>query len=164
MRLKQTFATIIFTLTVSSVFPQMHHQMLSSQGNTISSANGLKVTQTVGQQSVIGNKTIFNNSFIVGQGYQQAVWKVLVQSSDNTFTIGIYPNPFEDNIHLSVQGNLTGDCHFQIFDILGRLVRDFTIVEDAINQPIDLSDLESATYLVKVSNKNKNYFTKLIRQ
>lgn len=164
MRLKQTFATIIFTLTVSSVFPQLHHQMISSQGSTVSTTRGTVVTQTIGQQSVIGNKTVFNNSFVVGQGYQQAVWKVFVQSSDNTFAIGIYPNPFEDNIHLSVQGNLTGNCHFQIFDILGRLVRDFTIVENAINQPIDLSDLESATYLVKVSNKNKNYFTKLIRQ
>ncbi|WP_335974154.1 T9SS type A sorting domain-containing protein [Gaetbulibacter jejuensis] len=154
----------LFLFFSFNAFSQLHHQMLSVQGQTISTANGLKVTQTVGQQSVIGNKTIFNNSFIVGQGYQQAVRKALVQSSDNTFAIGIYPNPFEDNIHLSVQGNLTGNCHFQIFDILGRLVRDFTIVEDVINQPIDLSDLESATYLVKVSNKNKSYFTKLIKQ
>lgn len=164
MKSRQIFSTITLMITVNSVFSQLHHQMISSQGSTVSTTSGTVVTQTIGQQSVIGNKTIFSNSFIVGQGYQQAVWKALVQSSDNTFAIGIYPNPFEDNIHLSVQGNLTGNCHFQIFDILGRLVRDFTIVEKAINQPIDLSDLESATYLVKVSNKNKNYFTKLIRQ
>ena len=34
---------------------QLHHQMISSQGTSITTASGLIVKQTVGQQSVSGN-------------------------------------------------------------------------------------------------------------
>lgn len=164
MKLRSILITIILLLSCCLVYPQLHHQMVSSQGGTVATTSGTVATQSIGQQSVIGNKTVSNNSFIVGQGYQQSFWKVLVESSDTNMSIGIHPNPFEDSVHLTVKGDITGDVSFQVFDLMGRLVRDYTIFQNNINNAIDLSDLNSAAYLCKISIGNKHYFTKLIRQ
>ena len=60
---------ITFLLATTTASAQLHHQMLSSQGATIKFSNGITVTQTIGQQSVIGN---YNNQHVkLGQGFQQ---------------------------------------------------------------------------------------------
>ena len=48
---------------------QLRHQMISSQGTSITTASGLIVKQTVGQQSVSGNSP---GDIIVQQGFQQS--------------------------------------------------------------------------------------------
>ena len=61
---------ILFLLVTLSGFSQtLHHQMLSSQGAS-TTVGGLKVSQTIGQQSVIGNYR--GSDFMVGQGFQQS--------------------------------------------------------------------------------------------
>ena len=60
-----TALLIVSCLTASA---QLHHQMLSSQGNTSISQKGVVVTQTIGQQSVVGNYSSLGFTF--GQGFQ----------------------------------------------------------------------------------------------
>ena len=155
--------SIVMLLVPLLSFAQLHHQMVSSQGGTVATTSGTVATQSIGQQSVIGNKTVSNNSFVVGQGFQQAIWNILVKSSDTNTSIGIHPNPFEDSAHLTVKGDITGDVSFQVFDVMGSLVRDYTIFQNNINNAIDLSELNSAAYLCKISIGNKHYFTKIIK-
>jgi hypothetical protein len=51
------FVWIILVLTLNSYSQNLHHQMLSSQGKSIILSNGMLVSQTIGQQSAIGNHT-----------------------------------------------------------------------------------------------------------
>ena len=52
---KKLLITIVFIFFTSLASAQLHHQMLSSQGSTVRTDNGIIATQTIGQQSVIGN-------------------------------------------------------------------------------------------------------------
>ena len=61
---------ILLLFATTTVSAQLHHQMLSSQGSTSKTNNGVMVTQTIGQQSAIGNFT--NKGFDIGQGFQQS--------------------------------------------------------------------------------------------
>ena len=65
---------LILSLFFWNASGQLHHQMLSSQGSTSTTQNGGLVTQTIGQQSMIGNYT--SRGLHIGQGFQQANWPV----------------------------------------------------------------------------------------
>lgn len=75
MRLLMFFAFIQLT----SIYGQdLHHQMLSAQGTTGVLSNGLYVSQTIGQQSVIGTYTVGGKTY--GQGFQQSLWSKYISS------------------------------------------------------------------------------------
>ena len=76
-------------------FSQLHHQMISSQGST-NITEGIVVTQTIGQQSIIGNSQVAGLAF--GQGFQQSIWTRLINSNDQNFMAEYYPNPFFDQV------------------------------------------------------------------
>jgi hypothetical protein len=63
--------------SISSLYSQeLHHQMLSSQGTSKELSNGMYVSQTIGQQSVIGNYTRDGKTY--GQGFQQSYWSKFI--------------------------------------------------------------------------------------
>ncbi|MET0946429.1 MAG: hypothetical protein ABWY22_13535, partial [Flavobacterium sp.] len=70
---------------------ELHHQMLSAQGSSKHLTNGMVVSQTIGQQSVLGNYK--RNNLVIGQGFQQnifnrhALYKIPIEIKTIT-----YPN------------------------------------------------------------------------
>ncbi len=68
---------------------ELHHQMLSAQGKSTVLANGTYVSQTIGQQSVIGNYTRDGKTY--GQGFQQSMWGSYIKgNAANTITTTTY--------------------------------------------------------------------------
>ena len=85
--------TALLIVSLANASAQLHHQMLSSQGNTSVSQKGVVVTQTIGQQSVVGNYSSLGFTF--GQGYQQANWaRIIIEQSTSQFEVSVYPTKF----------------------------------------------------------------------
>ena len=93
--------------------------MISAQGNTSRSDN-LVVTQTIGQQSIIGNYNVAN--FHYNQGFQQPFWNRLIQSNQPDFLADYFPNPFTDKITFRFTNLNNEPFEINIFDTAGRLV------------------------------------------
>lgn len=148
-------------LATTSAFAQLHHQMLSSQGSTSKTDNGIIVTQTVGQQSVIGN---YDNEYLkIGQGFQQANWtRIIIEQTSPELEITIYPNPFDGIIN--IKHNSEQDFSMNIFDPSGKLVYKKQINVTGPNQRINLEQLPSGVYLIYLQSNNLKYFTKLIKK
>ena len=88
---------LFFSIGLTAYGQNLHHQMLSTQGTSKVLSNGTYVSQTIGQQSVIGNYTQDGKSY--GQGYQQSVWSKYIQSTtNNAITMVVYPNQFISEI------------------------------------------------------------------
>ena len=124
---------ISFILVSSAIFygQGLHHQMLSAQGKSVQLSNGMFVSQTIGQQSVIGSYT--NAAKIYGQGFQQNVWNKHIQStSKKAITTITYPNPFINTINFQFSQPIKSQIHIELFDIRGRLV----LQTDEIQQTI----------------------------
>lgn len=152
---------ITFLLATTTACAQLHHQMLSSQGATSKSSNGIIVTQTIGQQSVIGNYK--NQRVKLNQGFQQANWnRIIMQQTNPEFEVSIYPNPFEGTIN--IQHNTQGDMNINIFDPSGRLVYKNLINSLGSNQSLNLERLPSGIYLIHLQSNHLKYFTKLIKK
>ena len=152
---------ILFLLVTLSGFSQtLHHQMLSSQG-TSTTVGGLKVSQTIGQLSVIGNYR--GSEVMVGQGFQQSRLMKSVKAPVITVVTTTYPNPFIDRIHFEFSSVITGPIKFSLYDVMGRLVASQE--KPAIDTILTITDLSLAEgqYFVKLSAKNYNYSTNLLK-
>jgi hypothetical protein len=90
---------LAFLFSFSTFYSQeLHHQMMSAQGTSKEHSNGIYVSQTIGQQSVIGNYTKAGKTYC--QGYQKSVWsKYISSNSNNAITTVTYPNPFVSTIN-----------------------------------------------------------------
>ena len=152
---------ILFLLVAFSSFSQsLHHQMLSSQGKSIT-VGGLKVSQTIGQQSVIGNYR--GTEVMVGQGFQQSRLMKSVKAPVITVFTTTYPNPFIDHINFEFSSVVSGPIKFSLYDVMGRLVAFQE--KPATDTILTISDLSLAQgeYFVKLSAKNYNYSTNLLK-
>jgi len=141
---------------------QLHHQMISSQGTSITTASGLIVKQTVGQQSVSGNS---QGDIIVQQGFQQSYWQELFKdASISRVAVTTFPNPFCEGISFQFSASIDSTVQVTFFDLYGRSVFEKTsTVNDNLIQLVDLPPLRNAQYLVRLSGKNLSYFTKIIK-
>jgi hypothetical protein len=134
--------------------------MLSSQG-TSTTAGGFKVSQTIGQLSVIGNYR--GSDVIVGQGFQQSRNMKTVKAPMFTVTTTTYPNPFVDQINFEFSSVISGPIKFSLYDVMGRLVayQEKTATDTILT--INELSLSEGEYFVKLSAKNYNYSTNLLK-
>ena len=152
---------LVFFLSPLFSFSQLHHQMISSQGNT-SKTDGLIVTQTIGQQSIIGNYN--TGAFHYNQGFQQPFWNRLIQTNQVDFLADYFPNPFIDKINFRFTNLNNERFEINIYDTAGRLVFNTkqNLNEDLL--VLNLNDLSSGSYLVRLYNTKKTFYTKIIKK
>lgn len=153
----------IFMVFISEVQAQeLHHHMLSAQGTSKELSNGIYVSQTIGQQSVIGNYTKDGKTY--GQGYQQSVWSKYISTNNNNITTVTYPNPFISTINFRFSQTIKDPISVSLFDIRGRLI--FSQEKQASGNilTIDLPNLASSNYLLRLSTSNYTYYTQILKQ
>lgn len=140
--------------------------MLSSQGISIKTSNGLIVGQSIGQQSLTGTST--NKDYVVVQGFQQSVWSKYIASSKSEEADGIkittYPNPFTETINFQFSEPITDMVSILVYDILGRVVyqQDKMPINNLLT--INLAMLPSTKYLVLLKTLKLNYYTQIIKK
>lgn len=157
---------LLFLFTISFYGQTLHHQMLSSQGQSIKMTNGLIVKQTVGQQGITGSST--NKDHVVMQGFQQSYWSKYIASNKIDVVQGIntiaFPNPFTETINFKFSKPITEEISIFIFDVLGRLVYEQKKKIDDDILTIDLAKFPTSEYLVRLNTNSFNYYTKIIKK
>jgi hypothetical protein len=158
------YLLILFTITFQGQV--LHHQMLSSQGQSTRTSSGLLIKQTIGQQSATGNST--QKEYRVVQGFQQGLWASYIASNKVEAVEGIrlvtYPNPFTQMIHFQFSKPISEVIHISIFDILGRLIYEEKKKADTSILSLDLERLPNSEFLVRLSANNFNYYTKILKK
>ena len=142
---------------------KLHHQMISAQGTSKVVPNGIFVSQSIGQQTVIGNYT--NDGKTYGQGFQQSIWSKYISSNAGTTIITTtYPNPFTNIIHFQFSQSIKDIITISIFDIRGRLVHseDQKATDKIVT--LELPNLASSNYLVRLTTPNYTYYTQILKQ
>lgn len=157
-------STLFFIFFGLSVYGQsLHHQMISAQGTSKVLSDGTYISQTIGQQSVIGNYTQEGVTF--GQGFQQSVWSKYIKSSvANSITTVTYPNPFISTIHFQFSQPIKETISVALFDIRGKLVYTEDKKASDTILTLELPNLASSNYLVRLSTLNYTYYTQILKQ
>lgn len=83
---------------------------------------------------------------------------------DNSLDTGlsIYPNPARDQVHISNQTSIDLQ-RVLIYDVTGQLVKTVALNGRAHNTSINISDLSSGIYMVKVLTSNSSTLKKLVK-
>lgn len=140
---------------------QLHHQMLSAQGNTAITSKGVKVTQTIAQQSVVGtNRT---NKLIVSQGFQQSKISNAAIVTNNTITTIVFPNPVIDNVNFKFSSPVMGKIKITLFDIHGRLL--LYQEKEAIDNILTITNFQLAEgeYIIRLDGSRYSFTTTIIK-
>lgn len=135
--------------------------MLSSQGTTTRTSGGITVRQSVGQQSTIGN--FRGSNLIVGQGFLQNNKMKIKSPPVISITTITYPNPFIDKVNFQFSLPISGPIKISIFDIMGRLVYNKEKMSYENTLTIDNLFFAQGEYFVKLTAKNYNYSTTLLK-
>lgn len=151
--MKHQKLTLIAILLFGIVSTESHAQEgTSASGGDAYGSNG-SVNYSVGQP-VYSTHEGSNGS--VAEGVQQPLEISLVTSVEDhqlEMEITAFPNPTRDQLTLHADGENTTGMRYQLVDMQGRVVKDLK-VEGAETQ-VSLSDLESATYFLKVIKEEK---------
>ena len=152
---------LLLLFSVSFYGQVLHHQMISSQGTTKKLTNGYTISQTIGQQSAIGNS---NKDAVVIQSFQQSLWSSHIASNEKTEIVVLtYPNPFTDLLHFQFSNPIKDEVVVHVFDVSGRLVyQEKGKLENSI-LTINLLKLPRSEYLVQLRSMTMTYYTKIIK-
>ena len=119
------------------------------------------VQQSVGQASVIGNHTV--QDFTVLQGFIQPPIKIEAGlDEDNSLQAVVFPNPFSSNVQVRFSEEIDTPLSITLYDISGRVVFSKEMAP-AREIQLDFDFLSSASYLLSISQANKQFTATLIK-
>tara|TARA_R100001132_G_C3259631_1_gene84126 strand:- start:248 stop:748 length:501 start_codon:yes stop_codon:yes gene_type:complete len=121
------------------------------------------IQQSVGQQSIIG--TSQSSVAIMRQGFIQPPIEVFALSeTDNSLDAVVYPNPFQNIVHVRFNETLKKPVNIVLYDVLGRIVRTESKVVTTSETSIHLDGLSSAQYILTITSENKEFKTSLLKK
>ncbi|UOK42910.1 MULTISPECIES: T9SS-dependent M36 family metallopeptidase [Flavobacterium] len=84
-----------------------------------------------------------------------------VDQFQNEKSIRVYPNPTKGLVNIAIS-DYSGELSIQVFDLNGRKVYSQDVNNFSIEGAIQLGNLQSGIYLIKVNGENINYTQKII--
>ncbi len=97
-----------------------------------------------------------NQNLLVVEGSTLAI------NSFNNGVFSIYPNPVKNNINIQIKDTISVVLKSAlVYDLNGKVV----LSTDNLNQPINVENLASGTYILSISDsENRNYSQKFIKE
>lgn len=136
---------------------------LSGSSKVVATSNGTYyVSQSIGQTSVIGTK--INKNYTILQGYQLSSISVIRESNiENELKATVYPNPFDESIHISFDDVTKEEILIHVFDMTGRLLMAKRYPPGQILN-IQLDYISAGIYNLNVNADNKQFVAKIIKK
>ena len=79
--------------------------------------------------------------------------------------LAVHPNPTREMLTISLNLDQAQLVEFTLFDIHGKMVKQLAIDNlDDYQTTLDLSDLNSGTYVLQVKSREKTFFKKVVVQ
>jgi len=156
MKKKQLKLSALLLLGLGLTGLQAQESINATGGNASGSVGS--ASYSVGQ-IVYTTNTGTNGSVAQGvqQPYEISVVTAIEEAKDITLSVSAYPNPTSDYLTLHIEEIDILNLSYQLLDMNGKLLQNEKITGDQTN--IVMSNLEPATYIMKVIQENKEVKT-----
>ena len=156
MKKKQLKLSALLLLGLGLTGLQAQESINATGGNASGSVGS--ASYSVGQ-IVYTTNTGTNGSVAQGvqQPYEISVVTAIEEAKDITLSVSAYPNPTSDYLTLHIEEIDILILSYQLLDMNGKLLQNEKITGDQTN--IVMSNLEPATYIMKVIQENKEVKT-----
>jgi hypothetical protein len=146
----------IFTIFISVGFiPIIYGQSLSSTNSGALSNNNL--IYSVGEVFVNPTNQNDASSGLIGSISRIEFTSLSINEIEFNQNLKFYPNPTSNSVFLYIENEIIKNIY--IFDLNGKLVSN----QKNSNNQIDLSNLQTGTYIIKTDNQNIKSF-KIIKR
>ncbi|MCT4583278.1 MAG: T9SS type A sorting domain-containing protein [Flavobacteriales bacterium] len=126
-------------------------EVIASGGTSFSNSDG-SVEWTIGEPVI---ETLESNSNFATQGFHQTQLQVTAIDESNTYyDVAVFPNPTQGNVEIQIK-DLTEDLSIKIFDVAGKLIMQKPYQMHDQTQTFDLSKIESGSYYLQLTGKEK---------
>lgn len=113
------------------------------------------------------NKGILNSSFCTSAIAQAGNKDQLINASENTFKISVYPNPSVGNsLNLVIQGSKAMNAQITVTNADGKtmLSQNSNIIAGTFGKTINIASLPKGIYFLRVSNNNQWQTLKFVKE
>jgi hypothetical protein len=133
----------------------LKQEVIASAGGFNKSAdNALSISWTLGE-TIIPTFTSQDGSLILTHGFQQ---KLIITSIDENLgsqvKVKIYPNPASEMVNIKFETETDKEILLYILDSQGKLVKTDRIEEATTDKNINLEDLPSGVYYLRMIKGN----------
>ncbi len=133
--------------------------VISSGGNYYETSN-VKVSYTVGQTVTA---TVSNTEAVATQGFQQPEYTIVdLKEPDADMNVSLYPNPTDGELMLDFSTMPANNTTVTVIDFSGKVVFTTTVTNQ--KQRLDLSNLPTGNYIVKIKNDENERHFKVIKK
>ncbi|MNX72469.1 The GLUG motif protein [compost metagenome] len=132
----------------------------SSRSYTITPAEGYEIESVLVDNVNIGTGAAYNFSNIIANHSIVANFRLIVLDIDDRNLVGLkaYPNPVNDVLNISYSQDIS---NIEIYGLLGQLIIAETVNDKQVQ--VDMSNLRSGAYFVKVTSDSKTKTVKIIK-
>lgn len=128
----------------------------SGSGSFVSYITGLA------DGTIYHTRSYASNAIGVGYGEDMEFISLVTDISENTIPeILIYPNPTIGNFWVQLNQSFSEGSKFEVCDYYGKILFEKDL-EVGIRHYFDLTPLQKGLYFIRIQNKNKNYFQKVV--
>ncbi|MBQ0111971.1 MAG: T9SS type A sorting domain-containing protein, partial [Bacteroidales bacterium] len=111
---------------------------------------------------------VYTHNFETYDGCDSTVTLILsvnssLENISRDVTLKLYPNPTQDNVVLNLDG-IEKDSKIFLTDIQGRRIREYILKAEEKTLRIDMQDLESGAYYLRIVSDNFQRTEKIIKK
>lgn len=139
----------------------VHRQTLSVQGGNGKTQTGILVTQSIGQQSVIGNFSL--STLRISQGFQRSKKTGKKNTAIESISIVIAPNPFENFITFTFSKIISDPITILIYDLSGKIIYNIKKSAYQNNLLLDNLNFPAGVYVIRLISNELNYTAKILK-
>lgn len=143
--------------------------VFGSGGDTYYSEDA-SLSFTMGQSGLAGKLVNESSILIAGFQHMEEILSTRINHLEYDLYMEVYPNPFRDQIVLSIKGSFFGVCEYLIFDLSGKLImnkQNVSINQGKVEINIDKPDIIPGLYTLYVRvighHEIKNYCMSIIK-
>ncbi|MBA4321533.1 MAG: hypothetical protein C0408_01825 [Odoribacter sp.] len=150
--MKRNFLILMMILfALSAGAQQIKQEVISSAGGfNVASGNTISISWTLGE-TIIPTFTSSDGTLILTHGFQQ---KYIITAVEENFLdpvqVTVFPNPASDIVNIEFDTPTDGEIKLFLLDTQGRLVKTDQIEAAVTNKQINLQDLSTGIYYLRL--------------
>jgi hypothetical protein len=131
---------------------QIKQEVIASAGGyNVASGNAISISWTLGE-TIVPTFTSQDGSLIITHGFQQKLIITTVEDNlMNSVKITVYPNPTSEVINVDFDTPTDGEIMIYLLDNKGGLVKTTKIEAATTSKEINMQDLPSGIYYLRLT-------------
>jgi hypothetical protein len=154
------YPVILITLLLALSASAQKQEVIASAGGYNVNGN-LTISWTLGETII---PTFQNGNLILTHGFQQQLIVTAIEEKlEDVVKVTVYPNPATDNINIRFEEPLDGEVTIRLLNSQGKLVKTDVMEVTAVEKQINLQDLPSGAYFLKLTKDKLSNVYKVVK-